>query len=128
MQADGRLPFPVADAILDDPADVTRIDGEELARRRTDASFGSTSSVMRSSVHPSASAIIAIDSVKPTCRTRAFGHLFLELLGRQAGADFLLERQTADPRVLNAVHDDTIDASAHRREGDRQARPSRTRD
>ena len=76
--------------------------------------------MIRSSVQPSASAIIAIDSVKPDMPHAAVVHLLLELLGRQAGADLLLERQPPNPRVLNAVDDDAIDALADGGQHDRQ--------
>ncbi len=78
------------------------------------------SSVIRSSVQPIASAIIAIDSVSPTCRTLPSSTFFWNCSVRQAGADLLLERQPADARVLDAVHGDAIDALADGGQRDRQ--------
>src|SRR4030095_8036175 len=40
VEADGGLALSVADAFLDDPGDVSRIDGEELARRRHRGELG----------------------------------------------------------------------------------------
>src|SRR5690348_2487923 len=44
----------------------------------------------------------------------------LKLLGRQAGANLLLERQAANTGVLNAVDRDPIDSFAYGRKRNRQ--------
>jgi len=47
-------------------------------------------------------------------------HLPLELLAGQARADFLLERQPADARILDAIDADGVHTLADARERDRQ--------
>ena len=78
------------------------------------------SSVMRSSVQPERVGDHRDRLGQPDVAHAAVVHLLLELLGREAGADLLLERQPADARVLHAVDDDAIDALADRRQRDRQ--------
>ena len=90
---------------------------------RASAIFGWISSVTRSSFHPIAAAIIAIDSVRPTWRTVCCCTLLGELLAREAGPDLLLEGQPPDARVLDAVDGDPVHALADAGQGDRQARP-----
>src|SRR5882672_981329 len=85
----------------------------------TCAIFASTLSLMRSSVQPSASAIIAIDSVNPTCLMPPSAAL-LKLLRRQARADFLLKRQPAIARILDAADAHTVHAPAAGRQRNRQ--------
>ena len=64
---DERLPvLVVAGPGLGDAGDLALVDREELAFRALAAIFGPMTSVMLSSFHPIASAIIATDSVRPT--------------------------------------------------------------
>ena len=113
-------PFPVADAFLDDPADVSRIDGEELARRRHRGELGLD--VVRDPIErpPERVGNHRNRFGEADVPHAAVGDLPLELLGRHARANLLLERQPARPRILNAIDDDAIDTGTDGGERDRQ--------
>src|SRR5579871_1844305 len=120
VQLDDRLALPVADAVLDDAADVARVDREKLARDRHRRELRLN--------------VVADPIQRPAERVGnhrdRFGQadvphapivdFLLELLGREACADLLLERQPADARVLHAVDDDAVDALADGGQRDRQ--------
>ncbi len=71
VQRDERAALPVADAVLHEPAHLPGSHHRGPPSTVASAIFGCTSSVILSSRHPIASAIIETDSARPTCRTRA---------------------------------------------------------
>ena len=113
VQRDHGLAFSVADAVLDDAGDLpaARRAGTR-SRPRVSAIFGWISSVTLSSFQPSASAIIAIDSASPTCRTLPSFTLRQELL------------HASDRRRFSAG---TADGGCARPARDRLRSPSRAR-
>src|SRR5581483_8759225 len=120
VQLDHRLAFSVPDAVLDDAADVSGIDREELARDRHRCELR-LNLVADPIERPAERVRDHRDGLgQPDVAHAAVVHLLLELLGGEAGADLLLERQPADSGVLDAIDEDAIDALAHRRERDRQ--------
>ena len=91
------------------------------------ASFGWISSVIRSE-RPAERVGDHRDRFgQPDVPDAAVVDFLLELLGRQAGADLLLERQAADARVLDPVDGHAIDPLAHAGQHDRQCVHRETR-
>ena len=119
MKCDDRLTFPISHAVLDDAADVARIDGQQLAR-----DFGLRDlrlDFIGDAIEPPAECVADHRDglCEPNMSHGPILDLFHELLGREAGADLLLERQAADARILNTVDDHSIDALADSAERDR---------
>ena len=121
VHRDHRRAMAVADAVLDDAAHVPGIDREKLARhgRLRDFRLHLVGDADR------ASSRAQRQSSKSTRRGRRGGSIprstsRVKLLGRQAGADFLLKRQPPRARILNAAHRHRLDALARHGQHDGQ--------
>src|SRR6266508_4542760 len=120
VQPDHRLPLAIPNTVLNDPAHVAGIHGEELARDRDRGQL--RLNLVRDPIERPAEGIgDHRDRFRqPHVPHGAVVDFLLKLFGREPRADLLLERQAANPRVLNAVHGDAIHALADGGERDRQ--------
>src|SRR5690349_18005395 len=120
MQLDDGLALPVADAVLDDAADLTGLDRHELTRGLALAHL--RLDLVRDLVElPAHGVRDHRDRLGQADVThRAAADFLHELFATEASPDLLLERQTADAGVLHARDFDRRDAFADARERDRQ--------
>src|SRR6185369_12082323 len=121
VEPDDGLLLLVADAFLHDPADVPGIDGQVLARDRhlRDLRLDFVADAVE---RPAERVGDHRDRLgEPDVLDAAVAHAFLKLLGGQARADLLLERQPAVARVLHARHAHAVHTTARggQRDGDR---------
>ncbi len=120
VQRDDRLAVPVTDAVLDDAADVSRIDREKLARDRPrrHLRLNLVGDPIQLPAHRVGNHRHRLG--QPDMADAAVVDLLLKLLARQTGADLLLERQATHARILDAIHADRIHALADAGQRDRQ--------
>ena len=108
VQLDDRLAFDVAGAVLNQAAHLARLDGQELARDRR----------LRDLRRDHVGHLVQLPAHRVRDHRNRFGeadvpdapviHPRLELRGREAAADLLLERQAARTRVLDPVDRDRV--------------------
>src|SRR5204862_2238225 len=113
VQANHRVAFAVAGAVLDDAAHVPGVDGEKLAGHghRGELRLDVVADAIERPPQRVGNHRNRFGQADVTHRSVIdFSH---ELLGGQPGPDLLLKRQAADARILDAIDDDAVDTLAH---------------